>query len=80
MFPPRIFPFRKPFTEIKSGHLFAYQSVPSNVELIDIGINARVLIGIDKNWALIEGVLHNGHDEKVHSFLVLYVSSTDIPI
>ncbi len=26
-------------------------------ELIDIGINARILIGIDRHWALIEGVL-----------------------
>ncbi len=26
-------------------------------ELIDIGINARILIGIDRYWALIEGVL-----------------------
>ncbi len=28
-------------------------------ELIDIGFNARILIGIDRHWALIEGVLIN---------------------
>ncbi len=27
------------------------------LEMIDIGINARILIGIDRHWALIEGVL-----------------------
>ncbi len=26
-------------------------------ELIDIGINARILINIDRHWALIEGAL-----------------------
>ncbi len=27
-------------------------------ELIDIGINARILSGIDRHWALIGGVLY----------------------
>ena len=27
-------------------------------ELIDIGINARILVGIDLHWTLIKGVLH----------------------
>ena len=31
--------------------------MPLNAELIDIGINARILIGIDRHWALIDGVL-----------------------
>ena len=41
--------------------------------LIDLGINARILIGIDRHWALIEGVLQTRSSQMVWHLFIEFV-------
>ncbi len=54
----------------------ASQSLSSALIGIDIGINARIFIGIDRHWALVEGVLSNKHLKSFPNttFVVLVVN------
>ena len=50
--------------KIKIGYIIAGlpQSLPNADQFLSIPINARILIGTDRHWALIEGVLGSGEN------------------
>ncbi len=52
--------------------------MPINAEWIDIRINARILIGIDRHWTLIEGVLRYVWHYQVQMFYCILITQQSI--